>query len=68
MNKLVFSDQEFADWMDKHFVNFFIDVTTPAGRPFADKYKITFQAHYLVLNSDGEVVHRIVGGHQIPEF
>ena len=31
MNKLVFSDQEFADWMDKHFVNFFIDVTT--GRP-----------------------------------
>ena len=68
MNKLVFSDQEFADWMDKHFVNFFIDVTTPEGRPLADKYNIRFQAHYLVLNGEGEVVHRIVGGHQLPEF
>lgn len=68
MNKLVFSDQAFADWMDKHFVNFFIDVTTPEGRPFAEKYKIRFQAHYLVLDSDGEIVHRIVGGRQIPEF
>lgn len=68
MNKLVFSDQEFADWMDKHFVNFFIDVTTPEGRPFAEKYTIRFQAHYLVLDSDGEIVHRIVGGMQIPEF
>ena len=68
MNKLVFSDQEFADWMDKHFVNFFIDVTTPEGRPLAEKYNVRFQAHYLVLDSDGQIVHRIVGGHQIPEF
>lgn len=68
MNKAVFSDQEFADWMDKHFVNFFMDVTTAEGRPLAEKYNIRFQAHYLVLDSDGNIVHRIVGGCQLPEF
>ncbi len=68
MNKLVFSDQKFADWMDKHFINFFIDVTTPEGRPLADKYNIRFQAHYLVLDSDGEILLRIVGGRPLPEF
>lgn len=68
MNKYVFSDQEFADWMDKHFVNFFMDVTTPEGRPLADKYNARAMAHYLVLDSDGNIVHRIVGGCQLPEF
>lgn len=68
MNQLVFSDQAFADWMEQHFVNFFIDVTTPEGRPLADKYNIQAQAHYLVLDSNGEIVHRIVGGYEIPEF
>lgn len=68
MNKLVFSDQKFADWMDKHFVNFFIDVTTKEGKPFAQKYDVKFQAHYLVLDSDGEILYRIVGGREVPEF
>ena len=68
MNKLVFSDQKFADWMDKHFVNFFIDVTTPEGRPLAERYSIRFQAHYLVLDSDGDILLRVVGGHKLPEF
>lgn len=68
MNQLVFSNQEFADWMDKHFVNFFIDVTTPEGRPLADKYNAKTMAQYLILDSDGNVVHRIVGGCKLPEF
>lgn len=68
MNKLVFSDQKFADWMDKHFINFFIDVTTQEGRPLADKYNIRFQAHYLVLDSNGEILLRVVGGRSLPEF
>lgn len=68
MNKLVFSDQAFADWMDKHFVNLFIDVTTPEGRPFAEKYNARMMAHYLILDADGNVIHRIVGGCRLPEF
>lgn len=68
MNKNVFSDQQFADWMDKHFVNLFVDVTKGDGRVLAKKYNTYTMAHYLILDYDGEVVHRIVGGSPIPEF
>ncbi|TXH54484.1 MAG: DUF255 domain-containing protein, partial [Bacteroidia bacterium] len=68
MNKKVFSNQEFADWMDKKFINFFTDVTKGNGRILAKKYNIKTMAHYLVLDANGEVVHRIVGGSEIPEF
>lgn len=69
MNAAVFSNQEFADWMDEHFVNFFMDVTTtPEGRALAERYHIRFQAHYLVLDAQGDILLRIVGGTKLPEF
>lgn len=68
MNKMVFSDQQFCDYMDKTFVNLFIDVTTETGRPLAEKYGIKTFAQYLVLDENGEIVHRIVGGSKLPEF
>ena len=68
MNQLVFSDQQFADWMDRHFVNLFIDITTNEGRPLATKYNTLQMAHYIVLDQDGNLIYRIVGGHQLPEF
>lgn len=68
MNKAVFTDQKFADYMDKTFVNLFIDVTSEAGRPLAEKYGISTFAHYLVLDADGNVVMRIVGGAKLPDF
>lgn len=69
MNAAVFSDQEFCDYMDKHFVNLFVDVTERGeGEALANKYQIKMFAHYLVLNDKGEVVLRIVGGKKLPEF
>ena len=68
MNKYVFSDQKFADWMDKHFVNLFMDMSTPEGKIFRDRYQIKFMAHYVVLDAEGNLVHRIVGGARLPEF
>lgn len=68
MNKYVFSDQAFADWADKHFVNLFIDVTSPEGKPFAKKYNTQTLAHFVVLDPEGNLIYRIVGGHQLPEF
>lgn len=68
MNKKVFSDQKFADWMDKNFVNFFTDVTKGDGKALAAKYDTKTMAQYLVLNANGEIVHRIVGGSEIPVF
>ena len=69
MNKAVFSDQKFCDYMDKHFVNLFVDVTHRGeGEALAEKYSIRTFAHYLVLDENGGVVLRIVGGKKLPEF
>ena len=68
MNKKVFSNQEFARWMDGHFINFFIDLNTEEGEKFKSKYNIKFMAHYVVLDAEGNLVHRIVGGSELPEF
>lgn len=68
MNEAVFSNQDFANYMDKHFVNLFVDVTTPEGKPLAEKYQINKFAQYLVLDSQGDVLLRIVGGKKLPAF
>ena len=68
MNKKVFSNQAFAQWMDEHFINFFIDLNTEEGQRFKSKYHIEFMAHYVVLDAEGNLVHRIVGGSELPEF
>lgn len=64
MNKAVFSDPEFCAYMDKHFVNLFMDVTQSGNRDIAKKYGIEYFAHSLVLDSDGNVLLRIVGGRE----
>lgn len=68
MNKQVFSNKEFADWMDKHFVNLFMDMSTEAGKAFQKKYNIQYMAHYVILDAQGNLVHRIVGGTGLPRF
>lgn len=69
MNQAVFSDQKFCDYMNRKFVNLFIDVTqTKEGQELAKRYDVSTFAHYLILDADGNVVHRIVGGKKLPEF
>ncbi len=68
MNFHVFSNQEFADWCDDKFVNLFIDVTKGEGEMLAKKYNIITFSQYLVLDSKGEIVQRIVGSDSIPNF
>lgn len=68
MNQHVFSNEEFAQWMDEHFVNLFIDVVSAEGQPWAEKYNVGSMAQYAVLNSDGDLIFRIVGGSPLPNF
>ena len=68
MNKYVFSDAEFADYMNRNFVNLYIDVSKRANAAVAKRYDIRRFAHFLVLDADGNVLLRIVGGKKLPEF
>ena len=68
MNKAVFSDAEFAKWLNDHFVCLCLDVSVPAHKDLVTKYQIRYFAHYLILDSKGNLLHRIVGGSKLPEF
>lgn len=68
MNKYVFSNQSFADYLEKHFVPLIMDVTKSENRIIAERYKISTFVHYLVLDENGEVLHRIIGGKNLPAF
>ena len=68
MNQQVFSDQAFGDWLNEHFVNLWVEMTTEAGRALAEKYKVGSMPYYLVLDENGEVVHRLASGCALPEF
>lgn len=68
MNMYVFSNAEFAQWVEKHFVPLFIDVTQAEHKAIATKYNIKKFAHFLVLDAHGRVQHRIIGGKQLPDF
>ena len=68
MNKYVFSDMDFCAYMNKTFVNLFVDMNTPQGKDLEKKYEVGTYAHYLVLDAQGNVVLRIIGGSKLPEF
>lgn len=68
MNKVVFSDKEFADYMNENFINLFMDVSTRDALPIVDKYNIRYFAHFLILDVDDNILLRIVGGQALPEF
>lgn len=68
MNKYVFSDADFADYMNRTFVNLYVDVSKRANAALAKRYDIKRFAHYLVLDADGNIVLRIIGGKKLPEF
>lgn len=68
MNMYVFSDAAFADYMNKTFVNLLIDVSKREAKHIAERYNIRSFAHYLILDANGEVISRIVGGKKLPQF
>lgn len=68
MDKYVFSDAAFAEYLHKNFVPLYIDVSKREHKAIAKRYDIRRFAHYLVLDAEGNVVQRIVGGKKLPDF
>ena len=68
MDKFVFCDQEFANFLNKEFIPLIINMKTPEGKELAKEYKVESYATYLILDYKGNLVHRIKGGCMLPEF
>lgn len=68
MNRVVFSDEKFAQWLNEHFVCLCLEMTAPENQYLVQKYNVRFYAHFLILDPQGNLIHRIVGGSKLPEF
>ncbi|WP_282015440.1 thioredoxin family protein [Marinifilum flexuosum] len=68
MAKDVFTQDHVADFFNSNFVNFKIDMEKGEGPELKPGWKINAYPTFLVINSKGEVIHRIVGAYGADEF
>ncbi len=69
MDSVVLTDPALVKFIRKHFVSLRVDMTkTEEGRKLAEQYGVQSYAHFLILDKQGNVQHRIIGGSKAPEF
>lgn len=68
MDSVVLRTPLLSEWIPEHFTPLRINMQTPDGKRLAEHYGIDGYAYYLVLDAEGEVIHRISGGAKAPEF
>ena len=68
MAKSVFTTKEAGDYFNKKFVNIKIDMEKGEGINLARQFKIKGYPTFIILNSNGKELGRIVGGAEIKQF
>lgn len=68
MDSVVLREPALAEWIAERFTPLRIDMQTAEGRTLAERYGVDSYACFLVLDKEGEVVHRISGGARAEEF
>lgn len=68
MNTTVFTDPEVGRFFNEHFVNIKFDMEKGEGRELSKRYRMQVFPTYLLLDAEGNEVHRVVGGHDAAEF
>jgi thiol-disulfide isomerase/thioredoxin len=68
MVKDVFTKDSVADLFNQKFVNVKYDMEKGEGVALKVKYGVRVYPSYLFVNSDGEVIHKIVGGMSVDKF
>ena len=68
MAKSVFTTKEARDYFNKKFVNIKIDMEKGEGINLARQFKIQGYPTFIILNSNGKELGRIVGGAEIKQF
>lgn len=65
MAKNVFTKQEVGDFFNKNFINLKLDMETPDGRTFGDKYPVSAYPTLFFIDGKGKVIKKVVGGQQV---
>jgi thiol-disulfide isomerase/thioredoxin len=68
MAKNVFTNDTVADYFNKTFVNYTLDMEKGEGIEFAKKYEVNCYPNLLFINGEGQVVHRDAGGLSSKQF
>lgn len=68
MDSVVLREPALAEWITEHFTPLRVDMQTPEGKALAERYGVDSYAYFLVLDPEGEVIHRISGGARAEEF
>ena len=68
MNKTVLKDPRVAAYFNENFVNIKYDMEKGEGRKLSARYGMKVFPTYLILDSEGNEIHRVVGGHDVDEF
>lgn len=68
LSKVVFKDSLVADYFNRHFVNLKMDMEKGEGIDLRKKYEVRGYPTLLFLDSNGEVVYRLLGADKAPEL
>ncbi|WP_320054844.1 thioredoxin fold domain-containing protein [uncultured Acetobacteroides sp.] len=68
MAKKVFTQDKVADFMNANFVSVKFDMEKGEGVTLAKKYGVNVYPTFLILDTAGNLVHRIVGSSEADEF
>lgn len=68
MNTTVFTQPEVGQFFNEHFINVKFDMEKGEGRELLKRYGIQVFPTYLLLDMQGDEIHRVVGGHDADEF
>lgn len=68
LSNRVFPDASVGSFFNKHFVNYAMDMEKGEGPKFAQKYALEAFPTLYFLDSNGKVVHAIVGYHNAEQL
>ncbi|MDR6782798.1 thiol-disulfide isomerase/thioredoxin [Pedobacter africanus] len=68
MDKFVFTEQAVGNKYNVTFINYKIDAEKGEGKNLAAKYNVRAYPTYLFLNSNGDLVHKVVGEREKKTF
>lgn len=68
MANVIFPTKEAGDYFNKNFVNIKMDMEKGEGIELNKKFKIIGYPTFLILDSDGNEIGRVIGGGELNEF
>lgn len=68
MDKHVFSKAEAGQFFGNHYISYKLDIEKGEGLAFAKQYRVYSYPTLLYFNSEGELVHRLIGAFEAKDL